>query len=379
MKGMIEEIGWAMITLLAVVAIALMAFIIFISYKYFQGLDVQSRQIEFVSMAAKPYYIAHSLANYVVDGRPFIEHATDMVTTGSEPSRSLTLGIRNFMDMYNLKYYNVEIVDYYGNKYFSIENRQKTCGENNEGFCSDITCGVAMVSQDDGGYCGKGLACCRYDENGYLELSKQGKKIFNVVKCGGQSEGYCDSECNYFGSIKIDDTGKKCSGVNEGKTPVCCKPKTKGNLNEIGLGAVAQIPLFYRGRMLYDPVKTYSCQDRDARCDGTKVEINDAKCQSGYVCCVTDVINCKPDDKNPKTEDYVCMNNQECTNLEKSYSSNPDLCPSAKSITFRCCIGQTEIPSKEGTEPQSIGSCSLGGSAYYGRPAFGYIEVMVSG
>lgn len=368
-KGFIEEISWTIFLGIFAVAMLLVAAFAYIGLVFTQT-DINSMRIEFVNVIKSPYDIGHALANFRARERPFIEHAIDMITTKEKAGKPLTDDVKKFMDTYGFKHYSIEVIDAKGDKYFELDNTKRKCGSNDNGICTSGDCNVGMVGTEDL-KCQAGQECCQYNETRYKQLLQESLKEFSIVKCGNSLNGYCNMKCNDDLSIKIDDN-KLCEKANGGRTTVCCAPVSTQGYSESWIGGSAQIPVLYRGRMLYDSKKNYNCQGFYDKCAGTKVL---GLCQEGEACCVTDIINCKPNN-DPKTETYACMRADECGDLGGTPMADDDLCPSGN--TFRCCKGVSTLSEMEGDMPKITGTCNLGGQSYYSSPVIGYIEIMVS-
>lgn len=268
--AMPEEVGMTLVLL-----VVAMVMIVILIFTYIQvRLPVLSSgnpvgySIDFVSIANRPFMLAEVLSRIHVGDRTLLEQATESAVTGSLEGAAATElpgQVTSLMKSYDMRNYRITIIRD-GNTILDVDNTELKCGENKEGWCVFGDCDVGRVEIAQGtNACASAWAkCCKEDVNAYVAAGakcKNGEQC-NVIKCANE-KGVCSEGVRpldpgiyplrlyatkpHCSQNRIDlGLAAECAGTNNGKTRVCCAPKTEANEVEAQVLTKATVPLLYK-------------------------------------------------------------------------------------------------------------------------------------
>lgn len=263
MKGLMpEDIGWTLIFMVVIAALAIIGVFMFIKVAFFG--EQLSYTVQFLSVESRPYTLAEVMAHTKIDDRTILEQSIESMTAGSLEGASATDfpgNLKSFVNAFGLRNYYVSVGN--GNEIMRIESTEFKCGANKEGWCTHRriageNCDVGRIEIDGNGDCNLLQVCCKYDPAAYATISQK-----SVLNCGNErgvcSEGrklttwigvlpplpirtgpFCDTGQIYFGKPA------ECRNANRGETRICCAPKTEEIQVASGTLSRATVPLLYK-------------------------------------------------------------------------------------------------------------------------------------
>jgi hypothetical protein len=281
MRGFISEFGWTAFLLIAVVFIVIIG-LIGVGYFHYRNLvgNPISSSIQFVSENNRQYPIAATLSHMLAGDRQFMEHATEIIATGSAEgasSQDLDVFVKDLLrnyDAYNYKFVSVGIKKG-GDYLFYVDNIPRKCGDDLSGYCVErlretlidarwnkynAGCTDGRVKIADAKYTNEAYRCKSVNDVCCVEGKTPTTNFWppGTKTCGkaGVEEGNIDTDdpgvCDYIGGgcslgrIKIPDVANECTKFTEKHTPFCCVPLREDILVETGLGGHAEIPVTYK-------------------------------------------------------------------------------------------------------------------------------------
>lgn len=271
--AMPEEVGMTLV--LIVVA---MIMIVLVVFTYIQvRLPVLSSgkpvaySIDFVSIANMPFMLAEVLTQIKLGDRQLLEQSIESSVAGGLEEASATglpANISYLMNTFGLRNYRISIIRD-NREIITVDNTENKCGDNKEGWCVFGDCDVGRVAIAPGkNICplgdleNKGQAawtkCCKEDRQAYATTVNK----YRVIGCANE-KGVCSAGVRplepdlaslqlfaprpYCTQNRIDlGLATECVGVNDGKTRVCCAPKTEANEIELQTLTRAAVPLLYK-------------------------------------------------------------------------------------------------------------------------------------
>ena len=290
MKGfsMPEDIGMTVVFLVVIVVMMLIAFLLFLKVKIptfseegFARGQLITYQIDFLSIANKPFMLADVMTSMQSGDRTILEKSIESAAVGSldkaaanDPRDALPDSIEGFMKNYNNRYYSV-VLKSGKDEITTVESDTHRCGEQKKGWCVrrrlvGDNCDVGRVEIDSQGFCSLTEVCCKADKDLYLSqpnpkqyitcgkgVCSSGRKltvwIGTLIPTPASAGTFCDTGQIYLGKPT------ECAGTNapttfvsniiSSPTEVCCAPATEENLVSSAGATRVVIPLLFKDKI----------------------------------------------------------------------------------------------------------------------------------